>query len=46
MRRLWERFGHGIRVGAGIGVATFVLGVTFGALTQQLGWGPVAPIVC
>jgi 4-azaleucine resistance transporter AzlC len=46
MAALWKRFGPGIRVGAGIGVATFVLGVTFGALTQKLGWGPIAPIVC
>ncbi|MGI5131293.1 AzlC family ABC transporter permease [Pseudonocardia sp. CA-107938] len=46
MGRFWERFGRGIRVGAGIGVATFVLGVTFGALTQRLGWGPIAPVVC
>ena len=46
MAALWKRYGPGIRVGAGIGVATFVLGVTFGALTQKLGWGPIAPIVC
>lgn len=46
MGPLWDKYGQGIRTGAGIGVATFVLGVTFGALTQRLGWGPIAPIVC
>lgn len=45
-KQAWEKYGKGARIGAGIGVATFVLGVTFGALTQTLGWGPIAPIVC
>ena len=34
------------RVGSGFAVATFVLGLTFGAFTQSLGWGLLAPVVC
>ncbi|UJW36241.1 AzlC family ABC transporter permease [Saccharothrix sp. AJ9571] len=36
----------GIRVGAGFATATAVLGLTFGALTQSLGWGVLAPLAC
>jgi 4-azaleucine resistance transporter AzlC len=35
----------GVRVGLGLGVATFVLGVTFGAYSQTLNWGIAAPII-
>ncbi|RZQ60037.1 branched-chain amino acid ABC transporter permease [Amycolatopsis suaedae] len=35
-----------MRVGSGFAVATFVLGLTFGAFTQSLGWGLLAPVVC
>nr|CEL20811.1 putative branched-chain amino acid permease [Kibdelosporangium sp. MJ126-NF4]CTQ98384.1 putative branched-chain amino acid permease [Kibdelosporangium sp. MJ126-NF4] len=35
-----------MRVGLGMGVPTFVMGVTFGALTHSLGWGTLAPVVC
>jgi 4-azaleucine resistance transporter AzlC len=40
------RYAAGIRVGSGLAVATFVLGVSFGALTQSLGWGVLAPVLC
>lgn len=44
MTTLRQRYLAGARVGLGLGVATFVLGVTFGAFSQSLGWGIVAPI--
>jgi 4-azaleucine resistance transporter AzlC len=34
----------GMRVGAGLGVAVFVLGLTFGALARADGWGLVASL--
>lgn len=46
MRRVFAPYAEGARVGIGLGVATFVLGVTFGALTQTLDWGFLAPIAC
>jgi 4-azaleucine resistance transporter AzlC len=39
-------YAAGVRVGLGIGVPTFVMGVTFGALAHSLGWGTLAPVVC
>jgi 4-azaleucine resistance transporter AzlC len=39
-------YAGGLRVGVGIGVATFVMGVTFGALAHSLGWGAFAAIAC
>ncbi|MFI9453897.1 AzlC family ABC transporter permease [Amycolatopsis sp. NPDC052450] len=44
MRTLRRNYLAGARVGLGLGVATFVLGVTFGAYSQTLGWGIAAPI--
>lgn len=41
-----RRFLGGIRVGLGLAVAVFVLGLTFGALARSQGWGLVAPLVC
>jgi 4-azaleucine resistance transporter AzlC len=41
-----ERFTGGLRLGASLGAATFVLAVTFGALARAHGWGIVAPVVC
>ena len=38
--------GAGARAGLPFAVATIVLGVSFGVLARQLGWGMVAPIVC
>lgn len=46
MIRWFAPYAEGARVGAGLAVATFVLGLTFGALTQALGWGTLAPILC
>lgn len=40
-----ERFLGGMRVGLGLAVAVFVLGVTFGALARAQGWGVVAPTI-
>lgn len=40
-----RRFLGGMRVGAGLAVAVFVLGLTFGALARAHGWGLVAPLV-
>jgi 4-azaleucine resistance transporter AzlC len=39
-------YAAGFKVGVGIGAATFVMGVTFGALTHSLGWGNVAAVAC
>ncbi|MCE7010875.1 AzlC family ABC transporter permease [Kibdelosporangium philippinense] len=39
-------YAAGVRVGLGVGVPTFVLGVTFGAFAHSLGWGILAPVVC
>ena len=41
-----QRFASGVKVGTGLAFATFVLAVTFGALTRSQGWGMAAPIVC
>ena len=37
-------FVAGLRLGVGPGLATFVLGVSFGAAASSAGWGPVLPI--
>jgi 4-azaleucine resistance transporter AzlC len=34
----------GMRAGAGLGVAVFVLGLTFGAVARADGWGLIAPL--
>jgi 4-azaleucine resistance transporter AzlC len=39
-------YAEGLRVGAGFAAATAVLGLTFGAQAQSLGWGWLAPIAC
>jgi 4-azaleucine resistance transporter AzlC len=39
-------YGAGARAGMPFAIATVVLGVSFGVLARQLGWGVVAPIVC
>ncbi|RSM87865.1 branched-chain amino acid permease [Kibdelosporangium aridum] len=39
-------YAAGVRVGLGIGVPTFVMGVTFGAMAHSLGWGTLAPVIC
>ena len=39
-------YAAGARAGLPFAVATAVLGVSFGVLARQLGWGVVAPIVC
>ena len=39
-------FAAGARAGLPFAVATVVLGVSFGVLARQLGWGVAAPIVC
>ncbi|WP_223279907.1 AzlC family ABC transporter permease [Streptomyces sp. SDr-06] len=41
-----ERFHAGLRAGAGLATASFLLAISFGAISQAQGWGPVAPIVC
>jgi 4-azaleucine resistance transporter AzlC len=40
-----RRFIGGLRLGASLGAATFVLAVMFGALARAHGWGIVAPVV-
>jgi 4-azaleucine resistance transporter AzlC len=37
---------EGLRIGAGFAAATAMLGLTFGAQAQSLGWGALAPVVC
>jgi predicted branched-subunit amino acid permease len=39
-------YAAGARAGLPLAVATVVLGVSFGVLASQLGWGIAAPIVC
>ncbi|MET0237837.1 MAG: AzlC family ABC transporter permease [Kibdelosporangium sp.] len=39
-------YAAGVRVGLGVGIPTFVMGVTFGALAHSLGWGTLAPVLC
>ena len=39
-------FRAGLRIGASLAGASFVLAVTFGATVQAQGWGVLAPIVC
>lgn len=41
-----ERFHAGLRAGTGLAAAAFLLAISFGAISQAQGWGPVAPIVC
>jgi 4-azaleucine resistance transporter AzlC len=41
-----RRFLVGVRVGAGLATAAFVLAVTFGATARSAGWGLLAPVVC
>ncbi|MGH3928659.1 MAG: AzlC family ABC transporter permease [Pseudonocardiaceae bacterium] len=41
-----QRFISGVKVGAGLALATIVLAITFGALARSQGWGVLAPIVC
>lgn len=40
------RFRAGLRIGAGFAAASFLLSVSFGAVTQAQGWGVVVPVVC
>jgi 4-azaleucine resistance transporter AzlC len=39
-------YAAGARAGLPFAVATVVLGVSFGVLARQFGWGVVAPVVC
>jgi 4-azaleucine resistance transporter AzlC len=39
-------YSQGLRIGVGLAAASFVLAITFGALTRSQGWGIVAPIIC
>jgi 4-azaleucine resistance transporter AzlC len=41
-----EGFRAGLRIGASLAAAAFLLAVTFGATVQAQGWGVLAPIVC
>ncbi|MFD9903273.1 AzlC family ABC transporter permease [Streptomyces sp. NPDC059063] len=41
-----DSFRSGLRTGSGLAAASFLLAISFGALTQAQGWGPVAPVVC
>ncbi|MET9375325.1 AzlC family ABC transporter permease [Streptomyces sp. NPDC002992] len=41
-----ERFRSGLTVGSGLAAASFLLAISFGALTQTQGWGTLAPILC
>src|SRR6266536_5871467 len=41
-----ERLIGGLGVGVGLGAASFVLAVTFGAMVRAQGWGIAAPLVC
>ena len=39
-------FRSGLSTGFGLAAASFLLAISFGALTQSQGWGPVAPVIC
>ncbi|MFI9809150.1 AzlC family ABC transporter permease [Streptomyces sp. NPDC052301] len=39
-------FRSGLSTGSGLAAAPFLLAISFGALTQAQGWGPVAPVIC
>lgn len=39
-------FVAGLRVGVGLGAATFLLGIAFGSEAVAHGWGTLAPILC
>ncbi|MFI0975976.1 AzlC family ABC transporter permease [Streptomyces sp. NPDC021093] len=41
-----ERFRSGLTVGSGLAAASFLLAISFGALTQAQGWGSYAPVLC
>jgi 4-azaleucine resistance transporter AzlC len=41
-----SRFIAGMRVGIGLAVVVFALGLSFGALARAEGWGLIAPLVC
>lgn len=41
-----ERYLAGARLGGGLGIAVFVLALTFGAVARSEGWGVVAAVVC
>ncbi len=43
--RARQRFLGGMRVGAGLATAGFVLAITFGATAREQGWSPLAAIV-
>lgn len=44
LSRFRESFLGGMRAGAGLAVAVFVLGLTLGALAPADGWGLIAPL--
>ncbi|MFE0173228.1 AzlC family ABC transporter permease [Streptomyces sp. NPDC059002] len=39
-------FRSGLNTGSGLAAASFLLAISFGALTQAQGWGPIAPVIC
>ncbi len=41
-----ERFRSGLKIGSGLAAASFLLAISFGAVTQAQGWGTFAPVLC
>lgn len=41
-----ERFQSGLKVGSALAATSFLLAISFGAITQAQGWGRLAPVVC
>lgn len=41
-----ERFRSGLKIGSGLAAASFLLAISFGAITQTQGWGRPAPVLC
>ncbi len=41
-----ERFRSGLRIGSGLAASSFLLAVSFGAITQAQGWGLLGPVLC
>jgi 4-azaleucine resistance transporter AzlC len=41
-----ESFRAGLKVGSGLAAASFLLAISFGAITQAQHWGRLAPVLC
>ncbi|MFH8371541.1 hypothetical protein [Streptomyces sp. NPDC018031] len=42
----FERFRAGLRIGSGLAAASFLLAVSFGAITHAQGWAVAGSVLC